>query len=314
MSRLLVPEVFTQEITLLNNINDKDIADGSGSVLIPYKTAQGIDLPADVLVGDDAVTHDNNRLLFSKNAENFRQIRDNKFEPVTQRLKGGGQFLKALYKPNYKAVAAFGFNIDKGGKIDYPTDFAAKNKLFNDYKTKSDSFIAPAVSPLQIYLDETGVTLAADKITADAADASNTNFLAQQKDSENETQLRNKIFAPVLIHINGIGEFLKKLYPTNTKKLGKWGFVVVDAKQKPVERTIKLKLSDKKTVHGITIGGVAKNIGAGDLHYYKGKTTTGTPTIVHAGESFGVVKGYSVITFVNPSSLIDASIKVLKSK
>ena len=43
-----------------------------------------------------------------------------------------------------------------------------------------------------------------------------------------------------------------------------------------------------------------------DIHVYKGKTTTGMPVIVHPGEVLGMTKGYSVITVVNPSSLVTA--------
>ena len=51
----------------------------------------------------------------------------------------------------------------------------------------------------------------------------------------------------------------------------------------------------------IHLGSTLTNTGKPDLHVYKGKTTTGTPSIIHAGEQLGMQKGFSTITVVNPS-------------
>lgn len=46
---------------------------------------------------------------------------------------------------------------------------------------------------------------------------------------------------------------------------------------------------------------------------YTRKTTTGTPSIIHVGEQFGLVKGYSKVTVVNPSTLIEAKFTALSA-
>ena len=66
--------------------------------------------------------------------------------------------------------------------------------------------------------------------------------------------------------------------------------------------------------NAVVIGSTLTNIGSGDLHLYRGKTTTGTPTIVHSGEQFGIMKGYSILTVINPSTLIEAKFTVMTSK
>jgi hypothetical protein len=96
--------------------------------------------------------------------------------------------------------------------------------------------------------------------------------------------------------------------------LGNWGFVVDDSAQKPKLRTTKLKLGEQITVNAVLIGSTFTNIGAGDLHLYKGKSTSGTPNIIHAGEQFGIVKGFSIITVINPSTLVEGKFTVTTSK
>jgi hypothetical protein len=94
-----------------------------------------------------------------------------------------------------------------------------------------------------------------------------------------------------------------KLFSNNPKALGNWGFVVDDSSQKPKLRTTKLKLREQITNKSVVIGSTVTNIGEVDLHLYKGTTTTGTPSIIHTSEQFGIMKGYGTITIVNPSAL-----------
>ena len=49
----------------------------------------------------------------------------------------------------------------------------------------------------------------------------------------------------------------------------------------------------------------------GELHLYKGSSTTGSPFILHTGEQFGIQKGYGTITVVNPSTLIEGRFTVM---
>ena len=102
-----------------------------------------------------------------------------------------------------------------------------------------------------------------------------------------------------------------KLYQDNEKALGMWGFTVDHSPQQPRVRTTKLKLGEKITTNGVVLGSTLSNIGETDVHVYAGKTTTGTPCIVHKGEQLGMQKGFSSITVVNPSVLQEAKFTVL---
>ena len=90
--------------------------------------------------------------------------------------------------------------------------------------------------------------------------------------------------------------------------------MVDNSPQKPTLRTTKLKLGEQITVNAVIIGSTLTNIGSGELHLYKGKSTTGNPVIIHAGEQFGIMKGYSVVTVVNPSTLTEGKFTWLTSK
>src|SRR5207249_1659863 len=111
-----------------------------------------------------------------------------------------------------------------------------------------------------------------------------------------------------------IGGFLKKLYNDNAKELGYWGFTVDDSKQTPKYRTSKVKPAAQINVQGIIIGSTFTNLSPVDLHIYKGKTTVGTPTIISPNQQFGMIKGFSSITVVNPSTLVAGKFKVLVSR
>jgi len=56
------------------------------------------------------------------------------------------------------------------------------------------------------------------------------------------------------------------------------------------------------------------NIGPVEIHIYKGKTTTGTPTIVPPNGQMAMAKAFISITAVNPSILQTTKFKVLSGK
>ena len=169
-------------------------------------------------------------------------------------------------------------------------------------------------SPLQPYLTQQAINLSADGALVEQSVTNNTGFTTSAQQSENETEMRIMLWLPALTHIKAIGNYLMKLFSNNPKALGNWGFVVDDSAQKAGLRTTKLKLGEQKTLNGVVIGSTLTNMGEGDVHLYKGRSTTGTPIIIHPGEQFGIMKGFSIITVVNPSMLIEAKFTVMTSK
>jgi hypothetical protein len=105
-----------------------------------------------------------------------------------------------------------------------------------------------------------------------------------------------------------------KLYPDNPRALGAFGFTVDEAGAKPKLQTTKIKLSDKITIKAVIIGTTLSNIGTVDLHLYKGSSTSGNPIIIHAGESYGITKGFSTITISNPSNTTEAKLTCYRSQ
>src|ERR1044072_7278103 len=117
MSRLIIPQDFTSQLTLLSNINQQNTNLGTGSPLTAFLTNQNIVLADDVTAGNTSLTHETNRELLSRQSENFRQLRDNLFERPWQHVTGSAQFLKSFYKGNTKQLGAWGFTITDSGKI-----------------------------------------------------------------------------------------------------------------------------------------------------------------------------------------------------
>jgi len=267
----------------------------------------------DVNAASNAQTHETSRALLSRQSENYRQLRDNNFTRPWSHLTGCVQFLKQFYKGNTKELGNWGIAITDGGKINSPAAFIDRSLAFNSFTEKHNSYPA-GTSPLQPYLDQQAIDLTGDAVFVSAALSNNNDFVTAAQQSENETELRNQLWQPVLEHIKTIGNFLMKLYSNNPKALGAWGFVVDDSPKKPGLRTSKVKPGETVLFNGLIIGGTLTNIGSGEIHVYRGKTTSGSPAIIHAGEQFGVIKGYSTITVVNPSSLIEGKFSVLTAQ
>ncbi len=304
MARLVIHEDFPGQLTLLAKIISQNNSITKNNPLTAFLSQQEIVLDDDVTAGNNAQTHETNRLLFSKQSENFRQLRDNNFEAPWKHVTGGVQFLKSFYKGNTKQLGDWGITITGSGKINYPPAFADRVTIFENYKKKNDSY-TNGDSPLQPYLTQQEIDLTKDATFVQTASDNDASFTTASQQSENETGLRNQLWNPVLGHIKDIGNFLMKLYSGNEKALGNWGFVVDNSPQKPKLRTTKLKLGAQITNKSVVIGSVLTNAGDGDLHLYKGGGTRGTPVILHKGEQFGIQKGWSSITVVNPSTLIE---------
>ena len=93
MARLIIPDDFTSQLTLLNNIIAQNTALGASSPLTAFLTQQNIVLTNDEATGAAAQTHDVSRALLKKQSENYRQLRDHYFSTPWAHLTGGVQFL-----------------------------------------------------------------------------------------------------------------------------------------------------------------------------------------------------------------------------
>lgn len=313
MPRLIFPEAFDDQRTLLGLIRKKHLEDGANSVLIPLLAQKNIDLDVDFIDGGIAATHDASQKLLMRNAENSVEMRNLKFDTVFSHTRDEVQFLKSFYKPNVHILGSWGVPVTGRGKIDYPAEFEKRVKIVRDIKKKHETF-AGNTSPLKPYLTQHNIDLAADADATTKAEEFETKQLADRNASENETQLRDKFWKTPLEHLHDIGDYLMKLFKGEAKQVGLWGFTVDDSPRAPKERTSTVKISSQITVNNIVIGGTLTNIGKVLLHIYKGKTTIGNPVIVLPNEKLGMAKGNSAITVVNPSTIENGKFKVLRSK
>ena len=313
MARLIFPESFAAQVTLLGLVNTKHVADGGSSVLTAFLAQKGITLATDVTTGTAASAQEASRALLARQGENFIELRDISMNPVLDHLRKGIQYLKKYYAPNVNELGNWGVSVSNNNKINFPVDFTARVTLWTAYKAKHDSFTAPP-SPLTAFNTQNSFSMTTDNTAVTTAGTNNASGIAAKEQSENAREARDVLWNPVVQHLKDIGNFLVQLFPNNPQKAGLWGFVIDESARKPKLQKTTLILSSQKTVTGIQLGSTLTNTGSTDLHLYKGKTTTGTPTVVHAGEKFGVPKGWSIITIINPSTTATATFTAMVSK
>ncbi len=300
MARINFPQTFAAQQKMHTDINTKHVADGNASDLKPYFTQQGINMTADVAAGAQAAVYEKARGLHSRSAENYRELRDNHFyAPVFTLLKGMVQFLKGFYRDNERELGNWGVTVDNKSKIIYPADFDGQVALYKAFVQKHTSL--GANSPLTPYLTKQNIVLATLNTEMSAAVSSHAAMKSASTSAEDARRERDNLWNPVVKHMRGLVDYLKKLNNDNPKALGAYGIVVDDAPRAPKLRTTTLIQGGKITIRNATIGGTLTNTGPGDLHLYRGKTPTGPPVIVPAGGQQSIEKGWSSITVVNPS-------------
>lgn len=300
MARIIYPEDFLRQTVLLQSIKAKHDADGPASVLLAFLTQQGIDLVADTTARTNASTKEGVRMALKTEAEDMREKRDLFFKPVMKHLRDYFQFLKAFYKPNFAEVGYWGANITVTGRIVYPPSFLNRLQMADNFFTKYDSY-DPNPTPLDPYLTQHGLTIAADVEQAGFARDSNDLFTQLSAEAEDATQDRNNLWNPVMGHIRKIGGFLIKLYNTNPRELGYYGFIVDESPRAPKQVKSKVLLLGQVTATSLVIGGTFKNIGSIPLTVYKGSTASGEGVVVLPGEMYGIAAGFSTITVKNLS-------------
>jgi len=311
MARLIFPEAFEDQRTLLGLIRAKHNADAGASVLTAFLAEQSINLNTDFTTGNAANTNDTNSKTFARTAESNVEQRDNKFNPVMKNTRGEVQFLKAFYKPNYHTLGDWGVTVDGVSKIVYPPKFEDRVTLVRAIKAKHDSY-AGVTSPLATYLTQQAININQDASATNLSETYQTNQLDNRRDSEEETEQRDIKWNPVVKHLKDIGDFLMNLFNGSQKKLGVWGYTVDDSARAPKVVTVKLLPDSQKTVSAIVLGGTFTNTGTVPLTVYKGKTATGTSTVVNPTQKLGMNKGFSTITVVNLNTLEKGSFTVLK--
>ena len=308
--RIIFPETFADQVKLIGTVRAKHIADGASSILIPYLTKFGIDLNTDFNNMGTATTNNNAHEQYNRLDEEQVKTRDVKSANGFSHMRGGAQALKIYYKDNVRTLGEWGITVDGKARLVYPGNFSEMVKMFRLFKAKHDSY-AGASSPLNTFLTEQNINLNTDSADMDIAEQQETAHIQTAKNAEDEKQERDNLANPVITHLEGIGQWIVKNKKGKEKDAGNCGYVVDDSKRAPKLRTTTLKLLSQKTLSGIVIGGTLTNIGVVEIHVYKGKTTTGTPTIVLPNGQMGMAKGFSTITVVNPSTLQTAKFKVL---
>ncbi|MBI4946952.1 MAG: hypothetical protein HY840_11205 [Bacteroidetes bacterium] len=341
MARRNFPESFSEQKELLRLVKTKHDADGAGSVLSALLVQKNINLNDDTTASNTAATHDANQKQFMRDAEEQVQLRDLKFEPVFSNTRAEVQFLKSFYAPNVQLLGDWGVTVDNQNRINYPPDFISRAALVKDIAATHNNYAAIAdmlaedeeemlyedsetmlyesatatsIRPLNAYLTEHSVDINADAIAVAEAETAHANHLAMSRNAEEATQLRDNLWEPVLDHLHAITDYLMKLYKGSEKKLGEWGITVDDSPQAPTERISTVLPAEQITISSIIIGSVLTNIGTVAVHVYKGETATGTPAIVQPSEILGMIKGYSTITVVNPSTTVTCKFRVLRNR
>lgn len=311
MARIIYREDFAGQRELFTAIKLKHDNDGPASVLIAMLAQKGIDLISDATAGTNAAGHETTRALMRRQAENFFELRDSKFPKVFSSLRKQAQNMKSFYSPNVHELGNWGITVN-GKKLVYPTDFASKAQVFKDFKAKHDGLAG--TSPLLPYLAQHSIDLTVNLAIVTQAETYEASGNTANQLAEDEKQDRDNLWNPVDEHCHQIGTYLKSFYHDNAKQLGYWGFTVDDSPRPPKFRLSSVKPASTITSTGIVIGSTFTNVGEAVLHVYRGKTTTGTPAIVHPGEMLGMTKGYSVITVVNPSATQIGRFKVLVNR
>ncbi|MEI6628336.1 MAG: hypothetical protein WCN27_02905 [Alphaproteobacteria bacterium] len=297
------PTTYALRRKLQLAINKKFLADGADSVLLPYFERAGIDFAQDILDGIAADTADTNSTLYSGDSEAATADRDNSFELAWARTLLWAQSLKVYYKTNVKDLTAWGLPVLVGGRIEYPKDFGGRAAITTAIIVKHNSYTGEDISPLKQFITTNGdnlVALLGDVVDAKAFDLVITE---KKKDSEDQMAERDKKFDLPYVHVRGVGEFLKSLYPGDTTTIGFYGFDFVAEPKAASLRVVSVGPTDDKVVTGIVIGSVLENIGLFPFYMYKGKKKTGVPILVLPGEKVGMNKGFSSIVASNRNTI-----------
>ena len=315
MARIIFPEDFLNQLLLFKNVKEKnDSLTPPTNPLTAFLVQKSISFAIDDVARVAAKGFEKERADKSQQAENRTQKRDLQFDPVFSNMRNYYQFLKKFYSPNFMEIGEWGAPITTTGRLAYPSEFTERVAIFRLLKDKYDTFVPPAISPLDAYLNQHGLSIAANTTAVDVAEDMHNKAKQLAQEAEDATQDRNNTWNPVMENLRAIGGFLISLYTNNPKELGDWGFIVDESPRAPKQVVSKVKLGSQITISNLAIGGTFKNLGTVALIVYKGKTATGPSVSVSPGDMYGITKGFSTITVVNPSTTTTAVLSTLRHR
>lgn len=302
MAQINIPTDFELQRALLANIITKNTDPDAGSLIAAFLEENQIDLDADQKAGIRASAQEKLRTQQEVISQTALKSRDNNFTAVFNLIRPAAQVLKKFYSSNTATLKDWGIPIADGERITYPSSFEDRNTMATNFFTKLASLDA-GKNPLAAYIKTNGVDVAS--LTKKNTEAATNNITAKAaaKTAENATQVRDLLWKNPLSDIRSIGKYLKSIYASNPRALGDWGFVVDESDNKPVLRKSKLQLGETKTFLGIKVGSVLTNTGDVNIVLYKGNAITTEGSNIKPGDKMGMMKGFSIITVTNTSTL-----------
>ncbi|HLG34772.1 MAG TPA: hypothetical protein VI757_07835 [Bacteroidia bacterium] len=298
MARIKFPNTFAGVVKLFRDFKKKYDAEAGASKAQPYLDEHAIDPAADALVVDDAEEANKNFDEKEKLAEEKSEKRDDLFDPRFAEHEGEVQHLKKLFRGNVTKLGQWSVQVDARGRVIYPPDFSARASGVLLFIDKHDSF-PPGTSPLQPYLNENDVDIAASEVDVNSAITVHDEFKTAERDREEFRAERDGLMAPIEEHLRGIGQYFIGLFPKNPKKAGQWGYEVDDSPQADKTRDGVIKFSSIKTLQQLALGTEIINTGSIPWKLFRGKTATGVPVVMNPGGKFIIVRGYGTSTLQN---------------
>lgn len=309
MARIKYPTDFLKRIELFKDIKKKHDSDGGSSPLIPFLNQHNINLGTDEAATQEATQKDNLFSQNTRNAEEATEARNNLFRPVFTRLRGSVQYLKGYYKGSEKDLGDWGITVNKN-RVAYPAAFLRRAKVFESFQERHDAL--GAASPLEPYLAEHNIDLAADGADVTEAVKKHNQMEQAKKNAEDLREKRDLLFNPVFAHVRAIGQYLKALYVANEKRLGDWGYTVDDSPRKSRKANITIRPGETRTVKRLLNGRELFNNGPAVLVLRKGSKEGNEGVELQPGEGFTVKRGWSVLTVVNTEHTQTSTISVEK--
>jgi hypothetical protein len=313
MARIKFPTELIKQYQLFTKMKAKHDADALTSVLIPFLTEQGIDLTDDE---NDTNTAAQLHLRFTqheKDAEEQTEKRNHLFDPVFKNHRDCVQFLKKLYRGNVQRLGEWWVTVDNNNRIAYPPDFLGRLLAVGKFLQKYATY-APSTSPLEVFLTENNIDLAANATAINSAQAANDSAIDHNAQKEQLREERDTLFDPVAVHLRGIGEFLVGLFEKNPHKAGQWGFEIDSSPQADKIRNFKLSAGEIKTVINVALNSEVINTSAVTLFIKPKNKPNATPVALEPNKHFKVIFGYGGMAVQNGSNNADGSFEATFTK
>ncbi len=313
MSRINYPVTFEDQQTLFVAVMAKHKSLGAKSPLLLLAKKQNLNLAALEESIAPAAAQNTASGSLRRDSEEDTQQRDALLEVPWANLLGEVQFLKHLFAGAERELGEWGVPVDAQARIAYPKGAVAEATLIQTFLNYHLSL--KDESPLLFYLDEHPQINVQDDLKA-AGDVilKNTERNVTTGDSELATQQRDKVWAPVEKAIHLIGAFLMGLYHEDSRKMAAWGFKVVEDAAGEREQVSTIDPATQKNLTSIKIPSVMTNVGEDVLQVIQGKGEKSKTFPLKSGEKLGMVRGFSKVTVVNPSTLVVGKVKVTVSK